>query len=173
MTNSITESCEYWGAVFWARPTPKAQGGTEPSTALGLGRQCWLILDNYLKQNEAQSACAESTNKGINPRSKHVTQTKTWAAYGKSHLVSIFWECPLVGFLYLVFTRMPGESYHRRLRSLVLSWFDVFWALINSLVCWFWIFAHHLGGYSKMRYKKQVIHVESHSSAVSLLESGE
>ena len=31
---------------------------------------------------------------------------------------------------------MPGESYCRRLRSLLLYLCDVFWALINSLVCW-------------------------------------
>jgi len=37
--------------------------------------------------------------------------------------------------MYLVFTRMPGQSYRRRLRSLLLSC-DVFRALINSLVCW-------------------------------------
>ena len=33
--------------------------------------------------------------------------------------------------MYLVFTRMPGESYRRRLRSLSSQ------VLINSLVCWF------------------------------------
>ena len=32
---------------------------------------------------------------------------------------------------------------------------------------------HHSGGYSKTRYKKLVTHVESHASAVSLLESRE
>ena len=31
---------------------------------------------------------------------------------------------------------------------------------------------HHIGGYSKTRYKKLVTHAESHASAVSLLESG-
>ena len=39
--------------------------------------------------------------------------------------------------MYLVFTRMQGESYRRRLRSLLLYWRYVFRALINSLVCWF------------------------------------
>ena len=34
-------------------------------------------------------------------------------------------------------TRMPGESYRRRLRSLLLYLCYVFRALINSLVCWF------------------------------------
>ena len=37
--------------------------------------------------------------------------------------------------MYLVFTRMPGESYRRQLRSLLLCICYVFRALINSLVC--------------------------------------
>ena len=44
---------------------------------------------------------------------------------------------PLMEFMYLVFTRMPGESYCRRLRSLLLCLCDVFRTLINSLICWF------------------------------------
>ena len=32
---------------------------------------------------------------------------------------------------------------------------------------------HHFGGYSKTRYKKLFTHVESHASALRLLESGE
>ena len=32
--------------------------------------------------------------------------------------------------------------------------------------------AHHFDGYSEMHYKKLVTHVESHASAVRLLESG-
>ena len=47
---------------------------------------------------------------------------------------------PQVEFIYiyihLVFIRMPGESYRRRLRSLLMCLCDVFPALINSLVCW-------------------------------------
>ena len=39
--------------------------------------------------------------------------------------------------MYLVFTRMPGESYRRRLRSLLLRLCDVFRVLITSLVCRF------------------------------------
>ena len=42
---------------------------------------------------------------------------------------------PLVELIYLVFTRMPGESYCRRLRSLVLCLGDVFQALINFHAC--------------------------------------
>ena len=46
-------------------------------------------------------------------------------------------DVPLVKFMYLAFTRMPGESYRRRLGSLLLYLCYVFRALINSLVCWF------------------------------------
>ena len=45
-------------------------------------------------------------------------------------------DVPLVGFMYLVFMRMPGESYCRRLRSSLLYLWDDFGMLINSLVCW-------------------------------------
>jgi len=44
-------------------------------------------------------------------------------------------KVPLVEFMCIVFTRMPGESYRRRLRSLLVYWCDVFRELINSLVC--------------------------------------
>ena len=44
-------------------------------------------------------------------------------------------DVPVVEFTYLIFTRMPGKSYRRRLRSLLLCLCDVFRALINSLVC--------------------------------------
>ena len=45
-----------------------------------------------------------------------------------------FEDIPVGEFMYLVFTRMPGESYRRRLRSLLLCFSDVFRALINPLV---------------------------------------
>ena len=48
-------------------------------------------------------------------------------------------DVPLVEFMHLVFTCMPDESYCRQLRSLLLCVHDVFWALINSLVCWFYM----------------------------------
>ena len=44
-------------------------------------------------------------------------------------------DVPLVQFMYLIFTRMPGESYRRRLRSLLLCWCYVFRALITPLAC--------------------------------------
>ena len=63
-----------------------------------------------MKQNKTQSACAESTRKDE--------------------------EVPLVEFIYLVFSCMPGESYRKQVRSLLFLCY-VFWAVINSLVCWF------------------------------------
>ena len=47
------------------------------------------------------------------------------------------WNVPLVEFMYLVFTRMPGESHRRWRRSLLLCLYDVSRALINSFVFWF------------------------------------
>ena len=44
-------------------------------------------------------------------------------------------DVPLVEFMYLVFTRVPGERYRRQLRSLLLYLCYVFRAIINSLVC--------------------------------------
>ena len=43
----------------------------------------------------------------------------------------------LVEFMYLVFTRKPGDSYRNRLRSLLLHLCYLFRALVNSLLCWF------------------------------------
>ena len=52
-------------------------------------------------------------------------------------------DVPLVEFMYLVFTRMAGERCRRRLGSLLyLCW--VFRALINSLVCCFWVIIVHM-----------------------------
>ena len=48
-------------------------------------------------------------------------------------IVVIVEDVLLVELMYLIFTRMPGESYRRRLRSLLYSC-CVFRALINSLV---------------------------------------
>ena len=47
--------------------------------------------------------------------------------------VPCIYTVPLVECMYLVFTRMPGESYRKRLRFLVYS-YCVFRTLINSLV---------------------------------------
>ena len=51
-------------------------------------------------------------------------------------------DVPLVVFMYLVFTRISGESYRRRLSSLLLHLCDVFRALINSLVFFFFYTVH-------------------------------
>ena len=49
---------------------------------------------------------------------------------------SFFEAVLLMEFMYLVFTRKPGESYSRWLRSLLFYLCYVFRALINSLGCW-------------------------------------
>ena len=49
---------------------------------------------------------------------------------------TIFEDVALEEFMCLVFTRMPGESYRRRLRSSLLCACDGFRVLINSLVCY-------------------------------------
>ena len=54
------------------------------------------IIGNKLKQNEAQSARVDSKHKGVNQPSKYVTRVQQ--------------DVPLVEFMYLVLTRMPGES---------------------------------------------------------------
>ena len=51
--------------------------------------------------------------------------------------LSLLEDVPVMEFMYLVLTRMPGESCCRWHRSLWPWLCDVFWALINSLVCWF------------------------------------
>ena len=45
-------------------------------------------------------------------------------------------DVPVVEFMYLVFTRKPGESYRSRLRSLLLYLCYVLRALIYSLECY-------------------------------------
>ena len=51
------------------------------------------------------------------------------------HTYTCWMDVLLVEYMYLVFTRMPCESYRRRLRSLLLCLCDVYRALIYSLVC--------------------------------------
>ena len=51
---------------------------------------------------------------------------------------------PGVEFMYLVFTYMPGESYGRRLRSLLLCLCDVIRAQINSFVYCFHFYALYI-----------------------------
>ena len=50
-----------------------------------------------------------------------------------------FQDVPSVEFKNLAFTRMPGESYRRRLGLCCYELCDVCRALMNSLVCWFTI----------------------------------
>ena len=47
----------------------------------------------------------------------------------------VFEDVPMVEFMYLAFTCMPGKSFCKRLRSLLLYLCYKFQAVINSLVC--------------------------------------
>ena len=77
-------------------------------------------------------------------RPESPTVTLTWYAskykvhkLHQRHIPGSFENAPPVEFMYLAFTRMPNESYGRRIRSLFLCLCDVFRTLINSLVCLF------------------------------------
>ena len=63
---------------------------------------------------------------------------------GLKLFVTTIENAPLGEFMYPIFTRMLGKSYRRRLRSLLLYLCYVFRALINSLVCWFRSWQHHV-----------------------------
>ena len=75
---------------------------------------------------------------GPRGRGKKVTPcrgTKDREGMGKKQRKVWFEDVPPVEFMYLVFTHMPGESYHRQLRSFLLYLCYIFQVLINSFVC--------------------------------------
>ena len=74
---------------------------------------------------------------------------------GNSGLCCCFEDVPQVVFMYLVFTPMPGESDRRRCRSLLLCLWDVFQALINSLVWWFFP-CHGICSGSESSFQQQI-----------------
>ena len=57
-------------------------------------------------------------------------------------------------FMYLVFTRMPGVSYRRRLGSLLLCLFGVFLVLIDSRMCCM-LLLHEYNYYKEIQLKNQ------------------
>ena len=63
---------------------------------------------------------------------KNVEKIKYSLLWYKTSKIHSEEKVPLVEFMYLVFTRMPGDIY---CRSLFLCLCDVFRALINSLIC--------------------------------------
>ena len=76
------------------------------------------------------------TYKGVNWCLKYVRQVQQQRHESPTVILYLCKDVPLVEFMYLVFTSMPGESYHRQFRSSLLHLCYVFRALINSLVCW-------------------------------------
>ena len=76
------------------------------------------------------TCCHDMFAVGFSRITRHRTSSKKGASFSE--------DIPLVEFMHLVivFTRMPGESYFRRLGSLLsLCLCGVFRALINSLAC--------------------------------------
>ena len=63
------------------------------------------------------------------------SQNGEYMPLGHSSLRMYLWWSSCILFMY----RVPGESYRRKLRSLLLCLCDVFRALINSLVCFFFL----------------------------------
>ena len=108
----------------------------------------WVLMQNQ-QTRELISARKKNITQVQQQRPESPTVTFTWHSckykVHKLHQRYILW------FMYLVFTCMPGESYHRWLRSLLLFLGYVFWVVVNSLVCWskkslacdvFWHFHH-------------------------------
>ena len=80
----------------------------------------WIHINMNLKQNEAQSARAESTHKGVNQRSKDVTQTQQQRP--ESPMVTVTWhackykvhklhQCLLVFFCFFFFSSSSSFSF--------------------------------------------------------------
>ena len=91
----------------------------------GLRHRVCISLPNTAKTKRSKQQRPESP-----------TVTFTWyACKYKVHKLHQRYILPLMDFMYLVFTRMLGESYHRRLRPLLSFVCYVIRALINSLVC--------------------------------------
>ena len=89
----------------------------------------------------------------------------------RNHKAYLGWAegVSLVEFMYLVFARIPGESYRRRLRSLLLCLCDVFHVLINSLVCM--LIPVNQDGHIRARYIRNVCKLYSCRLKVRLYES--
>ena len=79
------------------------------------------MQDDHTRESISLEICSTSISSEVHPHEVHEEEVQE--------------DVLLVEFMYLVFTRMPGESYRRRLRSLLLYLCYVFRALINSPVC--------------------------------------
>ena len=105
-------------------------------------RPCALVKNQHTRELISTWKNSHKHSNKDPPPPQSPTVTLTWHAnrykVHKLHQRYIWWSlCTLhlLSCIYLVFTCMPGESCHRRLRSLLGSC-EVFQALTNSLVCW-------------------------------------
>ena len=110
----------------------------DPLSATSFSVSVWKNKNKIWKKQEAHHA--ESTHKGVNQHSKYIIQVQQQRP--ESPMVTLIWHACKYNVHKLhqryIHQRMPGESYHRQFMSLLLYLCCVFWALINSLVCWFW-----------------------------------
>ena len=84
--NKKHKLCKYTRSLQWKQETQVVYVHIK-FTAKTRNTSC--VRTQRVKQNEAQSARAESTHKGVNLHSKDVTETKTTetrVSYGNSHL---------------------------------------------------------------------------------------
>ena len=85
-------------------------------------------------QNSRTAAIVNVNTSRWFPNSRAVDINKITAAAAKTATTATE-DVHLVEFMYIEFTRMPAESYRRRLTSLLLYLCYVFLVLINSLAC--------------------------------------
>ena len=97
-----------------------------------MGHCCWQSIKQHRLNTQIER---ENTHTHTHTHTTVHIRTHAYTHTWLSDLLSE--DVLLVEFMYLVFTCMPGVSYCRRLMSLLLCLCDVFWALVNSLVCWF------------------------------------
>ena len=112
-----------------------------PAAAFGSSTvaECWWLRASVWIRSRAQHDLLTSqslderwTVDDCFPRCPRLDWKMGHTGYkGQSHFESR--RCSSGG---VVFTSTPGESYRRQLRSLLLHLYDIFWALITSLMCW-------------------------------------
>ena len=89
---------------------------------------CALSLSQYYRVWQLSTGIASRKEVWISERINKQVYMPLWG--------NLFEDVPLLEFMYFVFTRMPGESYRRRLGLCCCTWY-IFRAMINSLVWWF------------------------------------
>ena len=78
------------------------------------------ILSPFLQPNGYCAVLTLSLQaKGYSAMPMPSLETDGYSAVLTLSILNVLLDIPLLEFMYLAFTRMPGESYHRRFRSLL------------------------------------------------------